>query len=500
MSDLRRVTFLAVVFAVLLRMAIGWQFFYEGLWKYDTLDTAKPWTSAGYLSNARGPLRDHFRGMVDDPDGLGWLDYKTVNERWTEWQQRFEKHYGLTDEQKQDLNLLLDGPDEIVGRGRFREFAKGISIGGSLKRDKIITARKDSKNRYYLVVNGDMHLTPRERDNLLRMAKKVEDRERKKAAAASDPAEKMAATRQADLAKAFYDAVKDVYTRNARLGFREKLAGMLKGDPKRVAVIREQYAPGTIDHQRPGKTGEYKDRLQRYEKALAEAELSFQQDHLNSEYRRILELKAELVGPVKKLEADLKAKAKELLTAEQRAKGPLPQPNPFESFDPAHVTVEQADVITMWALMIFGGLLFVGLFSRVTAFLGALLVLQFYLVMPPFPGVPPAPGPEHSLIVNKNLIEILALFTLAFMPTGKWFGIDSFFVWLFPGRYAKSTSRRRRKSKSSRKPEPALKPTERSLNSGGSTAQNDKQESKEPVKAGAAGKETYPIKPDKKSS
>ena len=48
----------------------------------------------------------------------------------------------------------------------------------------------------------------------------------------------------------------------------------------------------------------------------------------------------------------------------------------------------------------------------------------FYLAMPPWPGVPEAPGPEHSFIVNKNFIEIMALLAIAALPTGQWFGLD----------------------------------------------------------------------------
>ena len=53
-----------------------------------------------------------------------------------------------------------------------------------------------------------------------------------------------------------------------------------------------------------------------------------------------------------------------------------------------------------------------------------MMVFGFYLAMPPLPGVPEAPGPEHSFIVNKNLVEVLALMTLAFVPSGYWFGLD----------------------------------------------------------------------------
>jgi len=82
--------------------------------------------------------------------------------------------------------------------------------------------------------------------------------------------------------------------------------------------------------------------------------------------------------------------------------------------------------MTMWALVIFGGAMIVGLFSRLSALGAAGLLLMFYLAMPPWPGVPEAPGPEHSMIINKNLIECLACLALATIPTGRWIGLDAF--------------------------------------------------------------------------
>jgi hypothetical protein len=33
--------------------------------------------------------------------------------------------------------------------------------------------------------------------------------------------------------------------------------------------------------------------------------------------------------------------------------------------------------------------------------------------------------------VNKNLIEVIALLGIAFLPTGSWFGLDGIFRWMF---------------------------------------------------------------------
>ena len=84
-----------------------------------------------------------------------------------------------------------------------------------------------------------------------------------------------------------------------------------------------------------------------------------------------------------------------------------------------------SDFATMWALTILGLLLIAGLFTKTAAAAAAFMLFSFYLAMPPFPGVPEAPGPEHSLIVNKNLIEVIALLAIAALPTGHWFGVDA---------------------------------------------------------------------------
>ena len=77
LSDLRRLSILACMFLVLLRISIGWQLLYEGLWKVNSTSTATPWSAEGYLKNTRGPFRDYFRSLSGDPDELNWLDSKS---------------------------------------------------------------------------------------------------------------------------------------------------------------------------------------------------------------------------------------------------------------------------------------------------------------------------------------------------------------------------------------------------------------------------------------
>jgi uncharacterized membrane protein YphA (DoxX/SURF4 family) len=62
-------------FLVLLRLAIGWHFLFEGLEKIESVNlgpttTNRPWTSEPYLREASGPFGDYFRRQIGDLDDM----------------------------------------------------------------------------------------------------------------------------------------------------------------------------------------------------------------------------------------------------------------------------------------------------------------------------------------------------------------------------------------------------------------------------------------------
>ena len=61
------------VFLVLLRLAIGWHFFFEGIEKIRSVQlgpttTNRPWSSQPYLRESTGPFAQYFRNIAGDPD------------------------------------------------------------------------------------------------------------------------------------------------------------------------------------------------------------------------------------------------------------------------------------------------------------------------------------------------------------------------------------------------------------------------------------------------
>ena len=113
-TDVRRVSLCAIIFLVVLRVSIGWQFLYEGLWKQHAAHGTQPWTAAGYLKNAQGPFRATFRNMVDDPYEFDKLSLKKVQENWAQWLKQFEAHYKLDATQKGALTKLVSKQTEAL--------------------------------------------------------------------------------------------------------------------------------------------------------------------------------------------------------------------------------------------------------------------------------------------------------------------------------------------------------------------------------------------------
>ena len=74
------------------------------------------------------------------------------------------------------------------------------------------------------------------------------------------------------------------------------------------------------------------------------------------------------------------------------------------------------DFINIWGQILIGYGLIVGLFSRYAAWAGALLLLLYYVALPPT-----ALG---NLFIDRNLLELFGLVVVALFPTSSIIGID----------------------------------------------------------------------------
>ena len=83
------------------------------------------------------------------------------------------------------------------------------------------------------------------------------------------------------------------------------------------------------------------------------------------------------------------------------------------------------DIINIWGLVLIGLGLILGAFTRAAIISGMALLAFYYLSHPPFIGLKYAVPSEGSyLIVNKNLVELLALGAIYCFPTWMEWGVD----------------------------------------------------------------------------
>jgi thiosulfate dehydrogenase [quinone] large subunit len=84
------------------------------------------------------------------------------------------------------------------------------------------------------------------------------------------------------------------------------------------------------------------------------------------------------------------------------------------------------DFLNTWGLIAIGLGLILGLFTRIASYAGAALLLLYYLMNPPWIGFEPSgPVEGNYLIVNKTIIEAVALLLLAAFSASGRFGLDS---------------------------------------------------------------------------
>ena len=77
--------------------------------------------------------------------------------------------------------------------------------------------------------------------------------------------------------------------------------------------------------------------------------------------------------------------------------------------------------------------------SRTACVAGAAFLLLLYFTVAPFPWLPePTRVEGHYYFVNKNLVEMLALLTLATTQSGRWVGLDGLVRYLNPLRWRRT--------------------------------------------------------------
>ncbi len=133
-------------------------------------------------------------------------------------------------------------------------------------------------------------------------------------------------------------------------------------------------------------------------------------------------VRSTLKADLKSFNDEFKESLRVVLDDEQKnAKPPSPVRRPYTAW----TMRDWAEAVVMYGLFISGACLIIGLFTPLACIVAFLLLLSFYLAMPPLPWLIDNPRAEgHYIIINKNIIEMIGLLVLASTQSGRWCGLD----------------------------------------------------------------------------
>lgn len=369
------------IMLVILRLAIGWHFLFEGLDKVRSraigpTQTNRPFSSAAYFREATGPLGNCMRSIVGDPyeetralctvpplpEGPLEKPYTIVPpllaRQWDDYASRFVIFYGLDDEQRKLVAARLQQAKSKLGTWLTANDKKGPFANDKDREEKGVVKVKKSFPSGVVEVEQTLPERVAEYNALLDYVRHTEPRK-------------------------LWLFGKDV--ENVRL-----IKAKTELAQKRSALMSELAE----------KTAEMK-------KSLAELLTS---DQRSEGARKTAERNHKTVD---ELPADL------------QKRGEVPEPS-------GNRLLFWLDELTAYGLTVMGACLVVGLLCRINCVLLAGFLLMTYLAIPPFPWLPVPPNTEGNYFyVNKNLIEMLALLTLATTHSGRWLGIDALLHRLF---------------------------------------------------------------------
>jgi uncharacterized membrane protein YphA (DoxX/SURF4 family) len=285
---------------VVLRITIGWHFLYQGLAKLDDPN----FSSAGFLSQSKGPLANYYRSLLPDPR-------------------------------------------EQLDPANRSQFAGRVNA--------------DLKNFQELY---------------------------KPSAEQTARAEQFAAACNAQVAE-YLDGIQGEIEKYLR-------------ESERLDAARHPQPDG----EKP-----------RDEKSAVPSALPFQQER---NWKKQLELQGQArtwLADLDRFHREFQEGLDGLIEKDQRARGRIKQPAS---------RIEHVDLAVSWGVTVIGACLLAGLFTRLSCLAGGLFLLSIVLAQPDWPGLypPPHPAVGRSLFVNKEFVEMMAMFALATTRVGRWGGLD----------------------------------------------------------------------------
>jgi len=392
-----------VFFILALRLAIGWHFLFEGMNKIQShvvgvTETSKPFSSAPYFEAGEGPVAEYMRKTyLDDPEAKLYDLVRPVGDPKT-----------VGDLLGADFEATLKGEFAKPGAAANLAHAYGAAPPGdafaaSAAKAVLAMPLNGVGTRFLAdVPAGDLRTAVE--------AKIVE-------AMPALGKQRFDAMLPAIEAKAsptgFGDKAAKVMT-NYRVNYARWAAGLDTKDAKK------KYVSGDVAQTVPARLADYENRKKEYAELVTRKSVDLGRStlfaKLNAAKADIATVRTDLTKDGESFLNDAKADLVKLAGLD--AKDAPVEPTPKSK-------ILLLDYLTMTTLTAAGACLIVGLGTRFAALACAGFLILTYLTHPPFPWIANPPGTEgNPVFINKNMVETIALFVIASVPSGSWLGID----------------------------------------------------------------------------
>ena len=462
---------ITIVFLVLLRLAIGWHFFFEGYHKIHSTDvgqteTNRPFSSEGFFRGAPGPLGPFVRAQIgSDPDeqALARLTVKPIpappdptkvpppgtakvslNERIPDelakdiddYTKRFLDAYPLSDAQKTQAEVKAKEAKEkitlflltSVDAGQhISEYRAKLAEYRDAQNHKLPTLGREQENARLTSIRTEANKARKEslddldkelgkvlRDEFNKIVKeKLAKVDLKSVPAGADPFPYLLPLSDGKALPADLDKRWNEYYEVFKATY-PLTETQTKRAEERLRTVQEMTAVWLVGKQAIPPTVAFGQ--------------GFSLDSMNPLLACSAAIAARdgLSGDAIEQNELVKSYLNAALTDEQLKGAPptvKPEPTPF---------LYRLDQLTRWGLTIMGACLLLGLLTRTNCVVAAGFLVGTYFTWSPWPWLTVPPNNEgFYLFVNKNLVELLALLVLATTASGRWFGLDALLHRLF---------------------------------------------------------------------
>ena len=406
-----------VFFLLALRIAIGWQFLFEGMNKIQSHSvgvtaTSKPFSSEPYFRESEGPAGELMRArMIADPERQMYDLVRPATNPATVGDVLGDEGAAALRVDLAKMGVVLNVARSYVPRpatDEINETAKAI-----------LALPLNGMGSRFL---GDYPSTAAGR---AAVEERVAEQLPSEAARQfTGMAEKVVRSPLTD------DPKKLEGVQNELKAFRYTYARWALGLDKQPA--KKKYVSGDVVQGVPTRLADYEARKRELAELDARRDIDLGRSTL---FARIASTKADMAGVRADLVKDAEAQLDTARTELAKLAGvPKPEAEPAPTRS-ALSNIKVTDAITMWLLTLAGAGLVLGLGTRISALVCGVFLVMTYLTYMPVPWYPNPPGTEgNPVFVNKNIIECIACFAFVFMPTGQWLGIDALIYKLYKGR------------------------------------------------------------------